>query len=111
MGHVRDLPIKKIGVDIAHGFAPEYILVKGREKIVQDLSKTAAKCDAIYLAPDPDREGEAIAWHLLELLKDAAPPEKFHRVFYNEITARAVRQAFEHPTAIDQNRVNAQQAR
>ena len=111
MGHVRDLPVKKFGVNLRRGFAADYELVKGREKIIQDLEKTARGCDLVYLAPDPDREGEAIAWHLREVLEKVVPAEKFRRVSYNEITPRAVRAAFEHPTEIDGKRVDAQQAR
>jgi DNA topoisomerase I len=111
MGHIRDLPIKKIGVDIARDFKPQYEVVKGREKVVHELLAAASGCAAVYLAPDPDREGEAIAWHLQALLQDKVPADKFHRVTYNEITPRAVRAAFEHPKHIDQNLVDAQQAR
>ena len=112
MGHVRDLPEKQLGVDVDEGFAPKYVKIKGREKVVTELKKAAATADAIYLAPDPDREGEAIAWHLLELLKSKKVPEdKFFRVTYNEITAPAIREAFNNPTRIDSNRVDSQQAR
>ena len=111
MGHVRDLPIKTLGVDVEHGFAPEYTNVKGRMNVIGDLKKYAQQADAIYLAPDPDREGEAIAWHLWELLKDKRGERIFHRVQYNEITPRAVREAFAHPGIINQSRVDAQQAR
>ncbi|MBI1852732.1 MAG: type I DNA topoisomerase [Planctomycetes bacterium] len=109
MGHVRDLPKKKLGIDVEHDFAPEYIVIRGRGKTVSDLRKTAEKADAVYLAPDPDREGEAIAWHLLEALK--IPAEKAHRVTFNEITKKAIEEAFKHPRAISMDKVNAQQAR
>jgi len=109
MGHVRDLPVKKLGVDIKHEFKPRYVLVKGRKKIIDDLKKAAETCDAVYLAPDPDREGEAIAWHLKALLGGEA--DRYRRVFYNEVTPGAVRKAFENPGEIDIARVNAQQAR
>ncbi len=111
MGHVRDLPLKKLGVDIEHDFAPEYVVVKGREKIIGELTKAAKDAESVYLAPDPDREGEAIAWHLEALLKEKAPNANYVRVSYNEITPRAVRAAFDHPAGIDRNRVDAQQAR
>ncbi len=111
MGHVRDLPIKNLGVDIKDSFKPKYVLVKTRQKVVDELKKTAAKCDSIYLAPDPDREGEAIAWHLKTILDDGKESKKFLRVQYNEITPAAVRKAFENPGTIDQKRVDAQQAR
>ncbi|MFO7870092.1 MAG: type I DNA topoisomerase [Kiritimatiellia bacterium] len=109
MGHVRDLPVKGLGVDIKNSFRPKYVIVQGRKKVIDALKSAAGDCEAVYLAPDPDREGEAIAWHLEKLLeKDAG---KFHRVQYNEITPRAVRRAFDNPGDIDMNRVNAQQAR
>jgi len=111
VGHIRDLPQRELGVDIEHAFKPKYVVSPGKAKVVEDLRKAAKDCDAIYLAPDPDREGEAIAWHLQETLKAAGKGKPFHRVQYNEITPRAVRAAFEHPGSIDMNRVNAQQAR
>ena len=111
MGHVRDLPEKSIGVDIEKGFNPRYVVVKGRKSIISELKKAAASVDAIYLAPDPDREGEAIAWHLKALLESSKDKKSFFRVQYNEITERAVRKAFEQPGDLDMNRVNAQQAR
>ena len=111
VGHIRDLPERTLGVDIKKGFAPKYVLSKGKAKVVAELKKAAKNADVIYLAPDPDREGEAIAWHLQETLADAAKGKPFYRVQYNEITARAVKAAFENPGAIDMNRVNAQQAR
>jgi DNA topoisomerase-1 len=112
MGHVRDLPVKNIGIDVAHGFKPAYVLVKSRKKIIDELKKTASACDAIYLAPDPDREGEAIAWHLEHVLRQGENKGKpFYRVQYNEITQRAVRAAFDNPGKIDLARVDAQQAR
>jgi DNA topoisomerase-1 len=111
MGHVRDLPVKKLGVDIENGFEPEYVVTEDRKKVAKELMEAASTCSAVYLAPDPDREGEAIAWHLKALLAKAVPEDQFYRVTYNEITPRAVREAFEHPKPIDQNLVNAQQAR
>lgn len=111
VGHVRDLPEKSLGVDIKAGFKPRYVLSKGKKTVVSDLRKAARECEAVYLAPDPDREGEAIAWHLQELLLTSTDNLPFLRVRYNEITPRAVREAFENPGEIDMNRVNAQQAR
>ncbi|MGE4488466.1 MAG: type I DNA topoisomerase, partial [Kiritimatiellales bacterium] len=111
MGHVRDLPPKKLGVEIEKGFEPEYVNTKGRAKVITELKAAAKQCDEVILAPDPDREGEAIAWHLLELLKGIVPPEKFSRVTYNEITKSAIQEAFAHPGELDMNRVNSQQAR
>ena len=109
MGHVRDLPERALGVDVERGFAPQYVPIKGRAKVLTELQATAAKVETVYLAPDPDREGEAIAWHLREALK--GPREKFRRVTYNEITAPAIRKAFSEPGEINQLRVDSQQAR
>jgi DNA topoisomerase-1 len=111
VGHIRDLPERTLGVDIEHGFAPKYVYSKGKAKVIAELKKAAKGCDAVYLAPDPDREGEAIAWHLQETLADSAKDKPFHRVMYNEITPRAVKAAFEQPGVIDMHRVDAQQAR
>ncbi len=111
MGHVRDLPVRTLGVDIEHGFEPKYEIVKGRDRVIRELTEAARGSAEVYLAPDPDREGEAIAWHLKELLEKVVPAERFHRVTYNEITPRAVREAFGHPGRIDQRLVDAQQAR
>ena len=109
MGHVRDLPKKSLAVDVERNFAPDYKVVPGREKVLLELKKAARTAEAIYLAADPDREGEAICWHLAQELKAAKKP--MHRVTFNEITKRAVREAFEHPQRIDQRKVDAQQAR
>jgi len=111
MGHVRDLPAKKFGVDIKNDFKPVYVQVDGKKDLVKRLQKEAADSDAIYLAPDPDREGEAIAWHLECLLKKGLKDTPFHRVTYNEVTPHGVKEAFRNPRVIDMNRVNAQQAR
>ena len=111
MGHVRDLPPKKLGVDVEKNFEPEYVNTIGRAKVITELKAAAKKCDEVILAPDPDREGEAIAWHLFELLKGIVPPEKFSRVTYNEITKPAIQAAFSMPKQLDMNRVNSQQAR
>lgn len=111
MGHVRDLPEKEIGVDLEKGFKPKYVAIKGREKVVKELKEAAKDAENIILAPDPDREGEAIAWHLMAALKGTVPPENFQRVTYNEITAPAIREAFAHPRSINQHKVDAQQAR
>ncbi len=118
LGHVKDLPKSTLGVDIEHGFATDYEVIPGKEKVLSKLKKLAKGMDAIYLAPDPDREGEAIAAHLADELGDGAKRKRkkdggttFHRVTFNEITQRAVRDAFEHPRTIDWNLVDAQQAR
>jgi DNA topoisomerase-1 len=110
MGHVRDLPEKTLGVDVRNGFQPLYQETKGRGNVVKELRTAAAKAAHIYLAPDPDREGEAIAWHLHELLAPATKAT-FQRVVFHEITRSAVSKAFEHPGELEMNRVNSQQAR
>lgn len=107
-GHVRDLPKSKMGVDPKNGFIPQYIIPTKAKKNVSKLKKAASK-KLVYLAPDPDREGEAISWHLAAILADDATSIK--RVVFNEITKDAVRAAFEHPRDVNQNLVNAQQAR
>jgi len=109
MGHVRDLPKKELGVNIAKGFEPVYTIIPGRKEVIQGLKAAADKAGAVYLAADPDREGEAICWHLRELLHSRKA--KFYRVVFNEITRDAVREAFEHPGDIDPKLVDAQQAR
>jgi DNA topoisomerase-1 len=109
VGHIRDLPKSKLGVDVENSFNPTYQILKGKEKIVEELKAAAEKADSIYLAADPDREGEAICWHLKQLLDDNT--KKFHRVVMNEITQGSVSAAFNSPIAIDMNKVNAQQAR
>ncbi|RPI11076.1 MAG: type I DNA topoisomerase [Zetaproteobacteria bacterium] len=109
MGHVRDLPAKSLAVDVEKDFAPKYEVVPGRKKVLDELKKAAKTSSAIYLAADPDREGEAICWHLAHELKAARKP--VHRVMFNEITKRAVTEAFSHPGPIDQRKVDAQQAR
>jgi len=127
LGHVKDLPKSTLGVDTTNGFETDYVVIPGKEKVVAKLKRLALAADFIFLAPDPDREGEAIAAHLafelgdngkgkkakkLKLKKgEEAPPPRIQRVTFNEITKRAVQAAFEHPRAIDQNLVDAQQAR
>ncbi len=107
MGHVRDLPKSKLGVDVEHDFKPEYVNLRDRAPALKKLREAVAKADEVYLATDPDREGEAIAWHLAEALKVKAPK----RIEFNEITRSAVTHALDHPRTIDPNRVDAQQAR
>jgi DNA topoisomerase-1 len=109
-GHVRDLPKSKLGVDIEHGFLPSYILIKGKAKILKDLKQSARQASTIYLAPDPDREGEAIAWHLAETLGNGSD-DRIQRLAFYEITKRGILSALEAPRAIDMNKVHAQQAR
>jgi DNA topoisomerase-1 len=118
LGHIKDLPKKGLGVDIENDFETEYVVIPGKEKVVAKLKKMAKSADAIYLAPDPDREGEAIAAHLAEELGDGDGRKKkktgtqpFYRVTFNEITKKAVQEAFLHPRDIDRNLVDAQQTR
>lgn len=108
-GHVRDLPSKDIGVDIGNNFTPTYQPVEKAKKLIKELESVAKNASEIYLATDPDREGEAIAWHLIELLK--IPKERYQRIYFHEITPSAVKESFEHARKIDDNLVNAQQAR
>ena len=109
MGHVRDLPKHGFGVDVDHDFRPDYEILSSRQKVIGDLKKFADQASEVYLATDLDREGEAIAWHLGQVL--GLPPERTRRVIFNEITASAIRQAFARPKGIDTDKVNAQQAR
>jgi DNA topoisomerase-1 len=109
MGHLRDLPKSKLGVDIEAGFLPQYIPVKGREEIIANLKKRAKSAGTVYLATDPDREGEAISWHLKELLN--LPDDKARRVTFNEITKKVVKESIGNPRDIDIDLVNAQQTR
>ena len=108
-GHIRDLPKSKMGVDLANGFTPQYVIPTKAKKRVNLLKKQAKGKQTIYLATDPDREGEAISWHLATLLSDGEQTVK--RVMFNELTKEAIVRAFEHPRDIDQNLVNSQQAR
>lgn len=109
-GHIKDLPKKVLGVDVENDFRPTYRVITGKERIVRDLKKAAAKTDAIYLAADPDREGEAICQHLAEEL-NSSKGRRVHRVLFNEITKSAILEAFKKPGRIDQDKVDAQQAR
>jgi len=109
MGHLRDLPKSVIGVDLEHDFEPVYKPIKGKEEIISDLKKSAKSADIVYLATDPDREGEAISWHLKQLLD--LPDDKTRRVTFNEITKNVVQESIREPRDIDQNLVDAQQAR
>ena len=109
MGHLRDLPKSTIGVDVENDFEPIYRPIKGKEEIIGDLKKSAKAADTVYLATDPDREGEAISWHLKHLLD--LPDEKTKRVTFNEITKNVVQESIREPRSIDQNLVDAQQAR
>jgi DNA topoisomerase-1 len=109
MGHVRDLPEKRLSVDVKHDFKPKYEIIKGKEKLVKELKEKAEKSESVLLATDPDREGEAISWHLAYIL--GLNTEDKNRVTFNEITKSGVQAGMEHPRSIDLNLVNAQQAR
>ena len=109
MGHIRDLPKSKLGVDVEHNFEPQYINIRGKGDLIKQLKKDAKDAKKVYLATDPDREGEAIAWHLSKILD--VDPKKITRVTFNEITKSAVQKAIKEPRDIDVNLVDAQQAR
>lgn len=109
VGHVRDLPSRSLGVDEANDFAPQYEIIEKKQSVVNDLREAASRADTVYLAPDPDREGEAIAWHVAELIRDSA--REIKRIQFNEITERAVKDAIAHPRELDINLFDAQQAR
>ncbi len=115
LGHIKDLPKKDLAVDVENDFRPRYEVIEGKKKLVQELKDAAKKMDNIYLAADPDREGEAICWHLQEELKskkgDAANAPKIYRVMFNEITKKSIEKAFENPAQVNVNLVDAQQAR
>jgi DNA topoisomerase-1 len=109
VGHIKDLPETRLGVDIENGFTPEYQVIKGKVKVLKEIKNAAEKAEGIYIATDPDREGEAIAWHIAEEVHRA--PANIHRVLFNEITARSVREAMLNPEKLNQNKYEAQQAR
>ena len=109
MGHVRDLPKSKLGIDVEHDFEPQYINIRGKAKLINSLKKDAKSAKTVYLATDPDREGEAIAWHLAYLL--GIPEDEVCRVTFNEITKETVKESIKHPRKIDKNLTDAQQAR
>ena len=109
MGHVRDLPASQLGIDVDNGFAPKYITIKGKQKLVKELKAEAKKCDGVLLATDPDREGEAISWHLANIL--GLDPTAPNRVTFDEITKKGVKEGMAHPRAINIDLFNAQQAR
>jgi len=108
LGHIRDLPPKKFGIDLENNFEPQYELLEGKKEVIDRLKKSAKNADMVYLSPDPDREGEAIAWHIAAILPKGT---KYKRVTFNEITKEAVKEALAHPRDIDEKLVNAQQAR
>ena len=110
VGHIKDLPKSKFGVDIANGFEPEYVVQRTKEKALAEIKDAARKVEDVFLAPDPDREGEAIAWHLAEELKSEVSG-KIHRVLFNEITKKAITEAIQHPVVLNIQKFEAQQAR
>jgi DNA topoisomerase-1 len=109
VGHIKDLPVKELGVSIEHGFRPQYTTVQGKEKVIRALKSAAGNLTDIYLAPDPDREGEAIAWHTAEVLKKKG--RTFHRVLFHELTQNAIRAAMASPQLLDKHKFESQQAR
>ncbi|MBQ3792651.1 MAG: DNA topoisomerase I, partial [Clostridia bacterium] len=108
-GHIRDLPKSTMGVDIENGFDPKYINIRGKGELIGELKKEVKSSDCVYLATDPDREGEAIAWHLVQALE--IPERKVRRITFNEITKNAVKKALKDPRGLDMNLVDAQQSR
>ncbi|HKP84443.1 MAG TPA: DNA topoisomerase, partial [Blastocatellia bacterium] len=112
VGHIKDLPKKGIGIDFDNDFEPSYEIIPGKEKVIKQLKAAAKEAETIYVATDPDREGEAIGWHIKEELEGRGKNRKqVRRVMFNEITKSAIQESFRHPTEIDQNLVDAQQAR
>ena len=109
IGHIRDLPKSTLGVDIENDFEPKYINIRGKGNLITELKKEAKNADVVYLATDPDREGEAIAWHLMNALE--LSPEKAKRVTFNSVTKPVVKEGIRNPREIDMNLVNSQQAR
>jgi len=109
-GHIRDLPVNDLGVDINDGFKPKYVIIEKSKRIINEIEKAVKSCKIIYLATDPDREGEAISWHIMEVLSNI-DRNKFKRIFFHEITKKAITDAIKNPRDIDFNLVNAQQAR
>ncbi len=109
VGHIKDLPAKEIGINIEEGFKPKYTNIPGKQKVIKTLRQAAGDTTVIYLAPDPDREGEAIAWHTAEILKKKG--RTFHRVLFHELTKNAIHEAIKSPDKLNQNKYEAQQAR
>jgi len=109
VGHIKDLPEREMGIDVDDGFTPKYTFIPGKQKVIQALKQAAADAEEVYLAPDPDREGEAIAWHTADVLKKKG--RRFHRVLFHELTKDAIRQAMTRPQELDRNKFEAQQAR
>jgi DNA topoisomerase-1 len=110
VGHVKDLPERRLGIDIANNFSPEYVTIKGKNKVLRELRAEAKNAECVFLAPDPDREGEAIAWHIANELHHI-PKNQIYRVSLHEITQKGITEALQHPSRIDEDKVSAQQAR
>ncbi len=111
MGHIRDLPKSSFGVDVEHGFKPKYVIDKSKSKIIKQLREATTASEEIYIASDHDREGEAIAWHLSEVLKKEIGKKPLHRIVFNEITKKAIKESLKKPDKINMNKVNSQQTR
>src|SRR5438105_4606573 len=111
LGHVKDLPKKDLAVDVEKGFEPHYEIIEGKKKLIAELKQAAKGMESVYLAADPDREGEAICYHLQEELTSKKNGAKMYRVMFNEITKNAINKAFEKPLQVNINLVEAQQAR
>ncbi len=111
VGHVKDLPKSKMGVDIEKGFTPEYDVIKGKAKVLSEIKRAAKGAARVFLATDPDREGEAIAWHISEELGAEGGDARVRRVLFNEITKNAIQKAIEHPIDLDRKKFDSQQAR
>lgn len=109
VGHIRDLPVRSLGVDVEKDFSPQYETIRGKSKVISELKAAAKKADAIYLAPDPDREGEAIAYHIAEVLRTSKKP--MHRALFHELTKKAILAAIENAADINHHLFEAQQAR
>ena len=109
VGHIKDLPKKKMGIDIEHGFQPEYVVIETKQKVLAEIKEAAANVKQVFLAPDPDREGEAIAWHIAEEVRPSNP--NIQRVLFNEITKKAINEAILRPTTLDIKKFESQQAR
>ncbi len=109
VGHIKDLPLKEMGIDIENGFKPQYRTIPGKYRVISSLKKFVGDTKDVYLAPDPDREGEAIAWHIAEILKKKG--RRFHRILFHELTKNAIREAITHPEALHRSKYEAQQAR
>ena len=109
VGHIKDLPGKEMGIDVDNKFKPKYNYIPGKQKVIRSLKQAAGDTNDVYLAPDPDREGEAIAWHTAEVLKKKG--RNFYRVMFHELTQKAIRKAMSEPEDLDRNKYEAQQAR